>query len=390
MSAAVPTLAAPSMELEPARIAVPTEITLGRATEISKAVFLGEHLRNKPHNVLVAMQTAASLGVDPVAGIRHIHIFGEGDRVQAAISADLMVTLARWAGHIVQVQGTPTKATAKLIRGDSLIGRMLKGEYDSQGLAVAKETLEMAKEFGVDAKEIGVFESVWTIEMAQTAGLTKKNNWKNYPREMLVARAKASVIRLGASETTLGAPYTPDELGAETDADGVPLITSLGRSEQVSAPSRPRRESVTVTRAAAPAKAPASAPQPQAAPPQSEEAEESPLAAFVKAESARTIVGTTSSVLTSDLAAQEKAVRIEALYSELGRVGDAQKIAECIDLVMASPSLQDGAKKAAVVRTHQALSKSGRLDEKVEREEGATTLGAAIEGFMQTLAAPAS
>jgi hypothetical protein len=56
----------------------------------------------------------------------------------------------------------------------------------------------------------------FTIDDAKRAGLTNKTNWRNYPRQMLMARAKAEVLRFMGADCTSGiACYTPEELGAD-------------------------------------------------------------------------------------------------------------------------------------------------------------------------------
>lgn len=209
------------------------EITIHQATELSKSSIAPAFFHGNPANVLYGMQLARSLGVDPVAALRHIHVFETEDKngekkTQTALSADLMVTLARNAGHVVHVTSNEARAIGTLIRGDHFLGKMAKGEVTAEQLKVITETISTLKDLGIDAKELGFFQVRWTQERAHEIGLMSKRNWKNYTTEMLAARAKSSVVRLGASEVTLGIPYTPDELGFDEE-DGIPLITTLGR-----------------------------------------------------------------------------------------------------------------------------------------------------------------
>lgn len=60
-----------------------------------------------------------------------------------------------------------------------------------------------------DGKVLG--SSTYTIDDAKTAGLLGKANWKNHPKNMLVARATTNAIRWYAPEITMGM-YTHDEL----------------------------------------------------------------------------------------------------------------------------------------------------------------------------------
>jgi hypothetical protein len=61
--------------------------------------------------------------------------------------------------------------------------------------------------------------SDFTMEDAERAGLTtgaNKHNWKNYPRNMLFARAMSNGVKWHTPDVFGGVtPYTPDEIGAE-------------------------------------------------------------------------------------------------------------------------------------------------------------------------------
>ena len=70
-----------------------------------------------------------------------------------------------------------------------------------------------------DGKRVG--EAGFTIQEAQAAGLTTKDNWKKYTSDMLFARAISRGARRFAPGIFGGAPvYTPDEMGVDTDEDG--------------------------------------------------------------------------------------------------------------------------------------------------------------------------
>jgi len=67
-------------------------------------------------------------------------------------------------------------------------------------------------------EQIGVSEM--TIKDAQTAGLLQGNsNWKNYPKNMLFARAMSNGVRWYCPDVFDTPVYTPDELGAEVMDD---------------------------------------------------------------------------------------------------------------------------------------------------------------------------
>jgi len=63
--------------------------------------------------------------------------------------------------------------------------------------------------------------STFTMDDAKAAGLTNKDNWKKYPRNMLFARAISNGQKWFAPDVYNGVTvYTPDELGANVDEDG--------------------------------------------------------------------------------------------------------------------------------------------------------------------------
>ncbi len=63
--------------------------------------------------------------------------------------------------------------------------------------------------------------TTWSEEDAKRAGLLAKDNWKKYPRAMLFNRAVSEGFKLNCPHLSKGyTVYTPDELGADIDAQG--------------------------------------------------------------------------------------------------------------------------------------------------------------------------
>lgn len=214
------------------------EVSRERAKDISQSGLMPEHFAKNPENVHYVMLIAQSLGIDPVAALSHVHVFEDGKgQLKAGLSADLMVALARNAGHIVHVSSTTEKAIATLVRGDA-----------------TPEKIQTMKDLGLDPKELFVFSKVFTRHRAEQVGLLganpPKRNWEMWTQEMMEARVKSAIVRIGCSEVLLGirqafvdmgieltderddeiamatARYTPDELGAETDEEGAPVARS--------------------------------------------------------------------------------------------------------------------------------------------------------------------
>ena len=83
----------------------------------------------------------------------------------------------------------------------------------------------------MDGEIIG--ESTFTAKDAQKAGLTNRQNWKSYPRNMLFARAISNAHRFYAPDLFGGAPaYVEGELEA---SDVVPTIPDFIDAEKIEA-----------------------------------------------------------------------------------------------------------------------------------------------------------
>jgi hypothetical protein len=80
----------------------------------------------------------------------------------------------------------------------------------------------------------------WTIEQAQKAGLTGKDNWKNYPRAMLRARCIAEGIR-AVYPAALGGMMVSEEAQDLTPAETKQIDPATGEIMQAK-PARPALE----------------------------------------------------------------------------------------------------------------------------------------------------
>jgi hypothetical protein len=173
------------------------------ADHLADANLLPAQYRQKPANVLYAMEYGRTLGITPVAAITGIHVI-EG---KPSASAALISGLVRQAGHKLRVTGNGLSATATIIRSDD-------------------------PDFS--------YEVTWELRQnpngnpnAQDAGLLNKDVWKKYPAAMLKARAISQVARDACEEVLFGLHYTPEELNARVDADGLPLDAEVQQLHRV-------------------------------------------------------------------------------------------------------------------------------------------------------------
>lgn len=177
-----------ALEASTARAAVPNLTDrLTYARELAQSGLLPSAYRGRPANVLVAIETGHMLGIAPMAALQNVYVI-EG---KPTMSAALLSALVRRAGHRVRVTGGDEHATAEIVRADD-------------------------PEF--------TYRSEWTTDRARKADLLRKDTWQKYPAAMLKARATSEVCRDACSDVFLGPIYVPEELGAQVDAEGTPLV----------------------------------------------------------------------------------------------------------------------------------------------------------------------
>lgn len=113
---------------------------------------------------------------------------------------------------VAVIQGKP-------VVGANLTAAAIKqtGKYNYRVKTHTDQVCEI--EFIEGGQSVGI--SKFTMEDAKAAGLTNKDNWKKYPRNMLFARAISNGQKWYAPDVYNGVTvYTPDELGASVDEDG--------------------------------------------------------------------------------------------------------------------------------------------------------------------------
>jgi hypothetical protein len=139
--------------------------TLDEAEKLSgtlaKSALLPDALRGKPGDVLVVLLTGRELGLGPMQSLRGISV----------------------------IKGKP------VMNADLIVGMVLRHpeicEYFRLVESSDKAAVYETKRKGSPAPTKLPF----TIEQARQAGLTGKDNWKNYPAAMLRARCSAALAR---------------------------------------------------------------------------------------------------------------------------------------------------------------------------------------------------
>jgi hypothetical protein len=132
------------------------------------------------------------------------------------------------AGRELGFGAFASMAGVAVIQGKPVVGANLTaaaikqtGKYNYRVLTHTDQECKIAfYEGGVDGDHcVGV--SIFTMDDAKAAGLTAKDNWKKYPRNMLFARAISNGQKWYAPDVYNGVTvYTPDEMGAVVDEEG--------------------------------------------------------------------------------------------------------------------------------------------------------------------------
>lgn len=106
----------------------------------------------------------------------------------------------------------------KMSLSSELMGGIVKksGTYDYSIRKLDESRCEL-EFFRIESgKRILVGESIFTMSDAQKAGVAHGDNYKKYPRNMLLARALSNGVRFHCPHLVAGA-YIPEELGAEVN-----------------------------------------------------------------------------------------------------------------------------------------------------------------------------
>lgn len=179
------------------------------ARELANAGLLPEQYRNKPGNVLYAVEYGLMLGISPMAAITGIHVI-DG---KPTASAALMSALVRRAGHRLRI-----KVTGSVEGGDLKATAMLTRTDDPDWTFETNWTIDRARRAGLVDSYLQGADGKWVVRARTKRGLP--GNWETYPEALAKARAISEVVREGCEEVLCGAHYTAEELGAMVDDEG--------------------------------------------------------------------------------------------------------------------------------------------------------------------------
>lgn len=181
---------------------------------IASTEFVPKSLRNNIPATTAAILYGREVGLGPMTSLTQTHVI-EG---KPAMSAEAMRALVFASGHELVIE----ESTGAICR---MRGRRAGSEHWT--------TIE------------------WSIDMARAAGVTGKQVWKSYPRQMLQARATTELCRL----------VFPDVIHGFRSIEE---LDDAGAVESDAVQAAPAEPSTKVTRKRAARKAPASKPAPTA------------------------------------------------------------------------------------------------------------------------------
>lgn len=201
-SCAISTVQAPT----PAHRLLPTDGELNRMNRIANGAAHGGIAGvNTPNEAFVRILAGWSCGVDAATALINIK------SVDGRLALPEMVAVAAirrsGIGDIRTIEVTDDHATVRVTRADW-----------------PTELYEIVTFSVADAVRAGLIQLD-----AKGQNNSRKDNWRKYTSDMLLARARATAKRRYLEEAVGGLPYSPEELGADTDEDGNAVNVELDR-----------------------------------------------------------------------------------------------------------------------------------------------------------------
>lgn len=170
------------------------------AVELARADNVPRSLQGKPAAVMAVMLTGRELGVAPMTALRTFHVID--GTVTVAPKVRLAMVRQQSLG---QVWPDPDN--------DDESGTWYAIRADDPQRTVYRSTFTMAMARAIVSK----------YKDGKPEYLADKSNWKNYGPRMLSWRSLGYLLDDAFPEVGTGL-YSPDELGAVTDEDGLPVI----------------------------------------------------------------------------------------------------------------------------------------------------------------------
>lgn len=211
---------------------VPSESEFTRlarmAVTLAAAAAVPAALRNRPNDVFLVLYTGRDIGISLTTALREIHII-DG---KPTISPKLKLALVRQHGAGKVYPHQAPRRTFGPEGEERWVLCPCGSDAPANGAEEATWHAERPDEPGI------IHTSTFTMADAEAANLTRKDNWRSYPARMLSWRARGYLLDDVFSEVGTGL-YSPDEMGAVTDADGEPIEVAAVEAPTGLGPRRP-------------------------------------------------------------------------------------------------------------------------------------------------------
>lgn len=198
------------------------------AVTLCQARALPDALRDKPADVFLILLTARDLAVSLTTALREFHVID--GKVTTSPKVRMAMVRQQGIGRIWPHQGPrplvdPETGAQKLAADGEPMWRLCEcgNEHGDNDADAATWHAERADQPGT------IFSSTFTHAMASAIivkgndTLADKNNWRNYPDRMCSWRSLGYLMDDAFPEVGTGL-YSPDEMGAVTDEEGLPVI----------------------------------------------------------------------------------------------------------------------------------------------------------------------
>lgn len=201
------------------------------ARSLAEARQLPGQIRGSQADVLLRIEYGVAVGIPPVSALTAIHLIDGKPTASAGMISGLLRTAGRlrvWTEPDPKHEGE-VFAVATYVRNDD-------------------PTFEYRVEWTIDR---AVAAGLLTISGGRIVAAKQKSAWQTYRAGMLKARAISEIGRDAAEDVLLGVHYTPEELGANVNAEGEVIEGEIvGESHTVrdyTSPPAPAEPTVDVT-----------------------------------------------------------------------------------------------------------------------------------------------
>jgi hypothetical protein len=198
-----------------------------QAKLFAEASVVPKDLRGKPWDILAVLMVGRDLGIPVTAALRRCYVID--GMVTIAPSLRLAKVRQAGAGRVVPHPENSNRWAGALALDphNQPLGPVTVFTWDDAATAGLVDFRCTPDEH---------FEPGGTNQYGKPNRCACKNNWRTYPKRMLWWRAAGYCVDDYFPEVGMGV-YSPDELGAMTDEDGVPIdVTSVEVPEWARAP----------------------------------------------------------------------------------------------------------------------------------------------------------